>query len=162
MLISTANQHCFFKNKNKEQSESSLTNSEVQKSGLSSLFLLVTNTVINSKAVKWWQSIKNSNLLNHDTKCLKHSQVTQQLRLRLNHCKEDFINNWLSEVCWSQSTLTVNETLLQELSDNMFYKPVNVLFSSDNSFNSVVSFFKKFEKFAASMHDMNYRDFLHY
>lgn len=52
MLTSAANQHCFSENKNKEQSEFSLMNSEAQKSGLSSLSLLITDTVINSSAVK--------------------------------------------------------------------------------------------------------------
>lgn len=162
MLTSAANQRRFPEDKNEGQLESSPTNPEAQKSGLSPLSLSVTDTVINSRAVKRRRSIKDSDLSNHDAKRPKHSQVTQQSRSRLNHCKEDFIDNWLSESCWSRSTLTANETLLRELSDNMSRKPANVLPSPGDSFNSVVSSSRKSGKSAASVHDTDYRDSLRY
>jgi hypothetical protein len=152
MLTSAAKQRRVPENKDEGQPESSPTNPEAQWSGWSPLSLSVTDNVINSRAGKRQRSIKDGDLSNHDAKRPK----------RLRHSKEDFIENWLSESCRSRRSLTDNETLLREVSDNMPRKPTEVLPSPGDSFNSIVSSSRKSERSAASVHDTNYRDFLRY
>ena len=159
MLISAAKQRRLPENKNEGELESSPTSPEAQKSSLSLLSLSVTDNVINSRTVKRRRRIKASDLSNHDAKRSKHNYVTRKSGSRLSQCKKDFIDNWLSESCWSRSTLIINERLLQELSDNMSPKSANVLPSSGDTFNSAVP---SSEKSASSVHDLNYRDSLRY
>ena len=162
MLTSAAKQRRFPNDKNEGQPESSPTNPEAQKSSLSPLSLSVTDYFINTRAVKRRRSIKDSDPSNHDTKRPKHSHITRQSRSKPRHCKQDFINDWLSESCWSRRTLTDSETLLRGLPDNMPRKPADVLPSPHDSYTSVVSSSRKSGKSAASVHDTDYHQSLRY
>ncbi|KAL9605051.1 MAG: hypothetical protein Q9179_001647 [Wetmoreana sp. 5 TL-2023] len=130
-------------NKNEGQSKLSPTDPEAQR-------------------IKRRRSINGSDLSSHDAKRPKHSHVTPQSRPRQRHCKEDFIENWLSESCWSRRTLTDDGTLLRELPDSMSRKPADVLPSPDDSFTNVVSTSRKSGKSAASVHDTDYHQSMRY
>lgn len=156
ILTRAAKQRRCTENKNEGQPESSPANPEAKKSSLSPLCLSATDSVINSRAVKRRRSIEDSYLSNDDSKRPKHCDLTRQSKSRLNHYKEDFIDNWLSESCWSRSTLTANEKFLRELSDNMSRKPANILPSPHGSFPSTISSSRKSVKSTASVHDTDY------
>ncbi|KAL8861014.1 MAG: hypothetical protein Q9178_002527 [Gyalolechia marmorata] len=157
-LTSAAEQHRVPEVKDEGQPKSSPRNPEAQKSSSSPLVLSVTDRVVNSRAVKRRQ-IEDGDLSNHDAKRPKHGHTTRQSRSKPRRCKQDFIDSWLRESCWSRRALTDNETLLRELSDNMSRKPTDVLPSPDDS---VVSSSRKSGKSAASVHDTDYYQSLRY
>jgi hypothetical protein len=98
---------------------------------------------------------------NHDAKRPRHS-LPRQTESRIRPDKEDFIDKWLNESCWSRKTSTENEASIRELSDNMSRKPTGVLPSPGNSFDSTISTSRKSEASAASVRDSDYRESLRY
>lgn len=64
--------------------------------------------------------------------------------------------------CWPRRASTENETQPPEVSADMSRKPVPVLPSPGNSFESTISTSRKSEKSAASVHDADYYQSLRY
>jgi hypothetical protein len=151
--------------KDEGQLKSSLVEPKAPKGGRSASSLSETDHVTDSRTGKRRRSIKDGDLSNHDSKRPKHTHGTSQSRSGLRRGKEDLIQNWLSESCWSRRTSADNGSSPQEASDNMPRKTAEVLRllpSPDDSFSSVISSSRKSEKSAASVRDTDYRSSLGY
>ncbi|RMD40392.1 hypothetical protein DV735_g4737, partial [Chaetothyriales sp. CBS 134920] len=103
----------------------------------------------------------NGDESNHDAKRLRHSPVLCT-ESRTAPDKENFIENWLDDSCWSRRASTENETP-PEVPADMSRKPGPVLPPPRNSFEeSSISTSRRSEKTAASVHDTDYHQSLRY
>ena len=160
ILTSAAERYTFPEHKRESQFQSSPTKRELGKSS-SSLCMFVSNRHANSWPAKRQRDSYDS-LLKQGTKRPKYSCTEQQSKRRKRKHKQEFIENWLNESCWSRRTLTENESLFQESPDNMPRKHANALPSPRDSFTSTRSSSGKSVKSSASVHDKDYRDSLRY
>jgi hypothetical protein len=97
----------------------------------------------------------------HNAKRPRH-RLAQCTESRIAPNKENFIENWVDESCWSRRVSTENEAQLPEVSADMSRKLIPVLPSPRNSFESTISTSRKSEGSAASVHDTDYRQSLRY
>ena len=77
--------------------------------------------------------------------------------------KENIIENWLDESCWSPRASIENETGPPEILADMSRKPPPVLLFLRNSFEeSTIATSRKSERSTASVHDADYHQLLRY
>ena len=114
------------------------------------------------RAVKRRRSTENGDISNRDAKRPQRHSIRQQARPRPERGKEEFVKSWLGTSCWSRRSSANNESLLEEVLDNMPRKTTDVLPSPDNTLNSIISSSRKSEKSTASVSDTDYRNSLRY
>lgn len=98
---------------------------------------------------------------NHDATRPRHTPAPQT-ESRTAPGKENFIEDWLVESCWSRISPKEIETQLSEESADKSRKPPHVLPSLGNSYDGTISTSRKSDKSAASVHDADYRQSLRY
>ena len=113
------------------------------------------------------RDISNCDISNRDAKRPQRHDIRQQARLRPECGKDEFIKSWLDISCWSRRSLASNETILEEVLENMPPKTTDVLPSPDITFSSNTpssrkSGGSKSEKSAATVNDPDYRNSLRY
>ena len=136
------------------------SNLGAKKSRLSFLSQLVTGNLADSRVVKRQRSIEEVSLSDHDAKRPKSSQVTRRSKFLVGP-KEEFVNKWLSESCWSQSKPTDKYVVLEELSENMPRQPPSDIYTPpDDPLRGSGLTSRKSTKSTASVNDKDYRQSL--
>jgi hypothetical protein len=114
------------------------------------------------------QPVKRRRRANDEDKSI---HVAKRPRHTLAHCtesrtvpdKENLVENWLDESCWSRRASIENEIGPPEVMANISRKPPPVLPSPRNSFEeSTIATSRKSERSAASVHDADYHQSLRY
>ena len=138
------------------------SNLGAKKSHLSFLSQLVIDDLADSRVVKRQRSIEDVCLSDHDAKRPKSSQVTRRSRFLLGP-KEEFVNKWLSESCWSQNKPIDKYVVLEELSENMPRKPPTDIYTPpDDTFGGSGLTSRRSTKSTANVNDKDYRESLEY
>ncbi|KAL9044599.1 MAG: hypothetical protein Q9214_002276, partial [Letrouitia sp. 1 TL-2023] len=117
------------------------------------------NAIGTAQQVKRGHSIDSREQSNHDAKRVRHS-LEQFTGLGTGPDKRDLFENWLDESCRQASTNI--QAQIQKLSDDMPRNTAAVLPSPGVSFENTTSISRKSERSAASVHDTDYRQCMHY